>query len=170
MWSYGSSFIKTTLYQKTQNLIKLLCCCSLTKSCLTLCNLTDWSLPACSVLHYPLEFAQIHVHWINGTIEPPHPLLAPSPFALSLSSLRVFSNELVLRITWSKEWSFSVSISLSNECSELISFRMDWFDLLAAQGTLKSLLQNHSSKTSILQYELSLWSNSHIHTWLLEKL
>ena len=78
-----------------------------------------------------------------------HPLLLlPSLFP----SIRVFSNELVLCIRWPKYWSFSFSISPSNECSGLISFRMDWLDLLAVQGTLKSLLQNHSSKVSIVQH------------------
>ena len=77
-------------------------------------------------------------------------LLLPSIFP----SIRVFSSESVLRIRWSKYWSFSFSISPSNEYSELISFRMDWLDLLAVQGTLKSLLQHHSSKASILQHFL----------------
>ena len=91
-------------------------------------------------------------------------LLLPSIF----SSIRVFSNESVLSIKWPKYWSFSFSISPWNEYSGLISFTIDWFDLLAIQGTLKSLLQ-HSSKASILQHSVSLWSNSHIHIWLLEK-
>ena len=93
----------------------------------------------------------------------PFPLL-PSIFL----SIRVFSNESALHIRWPKYWSFSFSISPSNEHSGLISFRMDWLDLLAVQGTLKSLLQQHSAKASILQHS-ALWSNSHIHTWLLEK-
>ena len=93
------------------------------------------------------------------------PLLLPSIFP----SIRVFSNELTLLIRWPKYWSFSFSISPSNEHPGLISFRMDWLDLLAIQGPLKSLLQHHSSKASILQNrffdtELSLWSNSSIHT------
>ena len=75
-----------------------------------------------------------------------HPLLPPSVFP----SIRVFSNESVLRLMWPKDWSFSFSISPSNEYSRLISFRMDWLDLLAAQGTLKSLPQHHSSKASII--------------------
>ena len=79
-------------------------------------------------------------------------LLLPSVFL----SIRVFSNESVLHIRWPKYWSFSFSISLSNEYSGLISFRMDWFDLLAVQGTLKSLLQHHSSKASILQHSVQL--------------
>ena len=90
-------------------------------------------------------------------------LLLPSIFP----SIRVFSNESALRIRWPKYWSFSFSISPFNEYSGLISFRMDWLHLLAVQGTLKSLLQHHSSKASILQ--CSLWSNSHIHMCLLGK-
>ena len=90
-----------------------------------------------------------------------HPLLLlPSIFP----KLRVFSSESVLRIRWPNYWSFSFSISPSNEYSGLISFRMDWLDLLAVQGTLKSLLQHHSSKASILWHSVSLQSNSHIHT------
>ena len=89
-----------------------------------------------------------------------HPLiLLPSIFP----SIRVFSNESVIHIRWPKYWSFSFSISLSNEYSGLISFRMDWLDLLAVQGTLKSLLQHHSSK-AVISVQLSLRSNSHIHT------
>ena len=90
-------------------------------------------------------------------------LVLPSIFP----SIRVSSKESVLHIRWSKYWHFSFSISPCNEYSGLISFRIDWFDLLAVQGTLKSFLQLHSSKASILQP--SLWSSSHIHTWLLEK-
>ena len=94
-----------------------------------------------------------------------HPLLPPSIFP----SIRVFSNELVLHIRWPKYWSFSFSISPSNEYSGLIFFRMNWLDLLAVQGTLKSLLQHHSSKASILQHSAFFKSNSYIHTGLLEK-
>ena len=87
-----------------------------------------------------------------------HPLLlSPS----ILPSIMVFSNDSVLCIMWPKYWSFSFSISPSNEYSGLISFMIDWFDLLAVQGTLKSLLQHHSSETSILQHSFSLWPNSH---------
>ena len=86
----------------------------------------------------------------------------------SFPAIRVFSNESVLRIRWPKCWSFNFSIHISNEYSGLISFRIDWFDLLAAQGTLKSILQNNNSKPSILyRAQPSSWSNSHIHTWLL---
>ena len=92
-------------------------------------------------------------------------LLLPSIFP----SISVFSNKLTLCIRWPKYWSFSLSNSPSNEYSELIFFRIDWFDLLAVQWTLKSLLQHHSSKASVLWCSNSLWSNSHIHTWLVEK-
>ena len=95
-----------------------------------------------------------------------HPLLLlPSIFP----SIRVFSKESTLRIRWPKYWSFSFSISPSNEYSGLISFRIDWFDLLAVQETLKSLLQHHTSKHRFFGTQLSLWSSSHIHTWLWEK-
>ena len=95
-----------------------------------------------------------------------HPLLLlPSVF----SSIRVFSNESALRIRWPKYWSFSFSNSPSSEYSGLISLRMDWFDFLSIQGALKSLLQHHSSKASVLSDQLSSQSNSHIHTWPLEK-
>ena len=91
-------------------------------------------------------------------------LLPPVP-----SSIRVFSSESTLHMRWPKYWSFSFSISPSNEHPERISFRMDLLDLLAVQGTLKSLLQHHSSKASILGAQLSSQSNSHIHSWPLEK-
>ena len=92
-------------------------------------------------------------------------LLPPSIFP----TIRVFSNESVLRIRWPKYWSLSFSISPSNVYSGLISFRIDWFDLLAVQRTLKSLLQQSSQKYQFLGIQPSLWSNSFIHTWLLEK-
>ena len=95
-----------------------------------------------------------------------HPLFLLSSI---FPSSRVFSNELALPIRWPEYWSFSFSISLSNEYSALISFRIDWFDLLAFQGTLKSLLQHHSSKALILRCSAFLWCSSHIRTRLLEK-
>ena len=102
-------------------------------------------------VHHQLpEFTQTHVHWVSDVIQPCHPLhsllLLPSIFP----SIRVFSNESAPRIRWPKYWSFSFNISPSNEHPGPISFRMDWLDLLAVQGTLKSLLQHHSSKASIL--------------------
>ena len=94
------------------------------------------------------------------------PLLLLPPI---LPSIRVFSNESTRHMRWPKYWSFNLSISPSNEYPELVSFRMDWLDFLAVQGTLKSLLQQHSSKKSIICAQLSSLSNSHIHTWPLEK-
>ena len=106
-------------------------------------------LPRMHVLSLP-EFAQIHVHWVSDAIQQSHPLSPPLALASIFSSIRIFSNELALCIRWPKYWSFSFSISPSNEYSGLISFRMDWLDLLGVQGTLKSQLQYHSSKASIL--------------------
>ena len=133
--------------------------------CLTLCEPMDCSTSSFPVNHQLLELAQLHVHRVSDAIQPSvilyHPLfLLPSIFP----SIRVFSSESVLRIRQPKYWSFSFSISPSNEYSGSISFRMDWFDRLAVQGTLKSLLQHHSSKHQFFGAQLSLWSNSHIHT------
>ena len=111
----------------------------------------DCSTPGFPVHHQPPEPAQTSVHQVGDTIQPSHPLSSPSPPTFNLSQIRVFSNESVLWIWWPKYWSFSFSISPSSEYLRLISFRMDWLDLLAVQGTLKSLLQYHSSKASIPQ-------------------
>ena len=108
------------------------------------------STPGLPVHHKLLESTQTHVHWVRDAIQPSHPLSSTSLPALNFPSIRVFSNESALCIRWPKYWSFSFSISPSNEHPGLISFRMDWLDLLAVQGTLKSLLQHHSSKASIL--------------------
>ena len=124
---------------------------SVTQSCLILCDPMDCSTPGLPVHQQFPEFTQTHVHWLGDAIQPSHlcrPLLLLPPIS---PSIRVFSNESVLHIRWPKDWSFSFNISPSNEHSGLISFRMDWFDLLAVQGTLKSLLQHHSSKASILR-------------------
>ena len=127
-------------------------CCSVSQSCLTLCDPMHCSMPGFPVLHNLPEFAQTHVHWVGDAIQPSQPLSSPSPvFNLASVCIRVFSNESVLHIKWSKYWSFSFNISPSSKYSGLISFRMDWLVLLAVQGTLKSLLQHHSSKASFLQ-------------------
>ena len=109
--------------------------------------------PGLPVHHHHPEFTQTHVHRVRDAIQPSHPLSSPSPPAPNPShwkSIRVFCNESTLRMRWPKYWSFSFSIIPSKETPGLI-FRMDWLDLLAVQGTLKSLLQHHSSKASILQ-------------------
>ena len=108
------------------------------------------STPGLPVHHQLPEFTQTHVHRVSDAIQPSHPLSSPSPLAPIPPSIRVFSNESTLRMRWPKYWSFSFSIIPSKEIPELISFRMDWLDLLAVQGTHKSLLQHHSSKASIL--------------------
>ena len=105
-------------------------------------------MPGIPVLHHLPELAQIHVHCVHDSIQPSHPLLSPSPPACSLSQNQGLFYESALCIGWPKYWSFS--ISPSNEYSGLISFRIDSFDLLAVQGTLRSPLQHHSSKASIL--------------------
>ena len=126
------------------------CCCSVAQSCLTLCDSMDCSTPGFPVLHYLPEVAQTHVHWVSDAIQSSRPLsnllLLPSIFP----SIRVFSNESALCSRWPKFWSFSFNISPSNEHAGLISFKMNLLDLLAVLGTLKSLLQCHSSKASIL--------------------
>ena len=141
------------------------CCCSVTKACPTLYDPMDCSRPGFPVLHYLPEFAQTHVHWIGGAIQPSHPLLSLFLLPSIFPCISIFSNELVLCIRWPKYWSFSFSfsISLSNEYSGMISFRIDWFDLLAVQGTLKSLLQHHSSKAvSSSMLLLSCLQSSHV--------
>ena len=118
--------------------------------CPTLCKPMDCSTPGFPVLHHLPELAQTHIHWVGDAIQHLvlfHPLLLlPSIFP----SIWVFSNELVLHIRWPKDWSFSISIYPSNEYWRLISFTINWFDLFAVQGTLRSLLQHHSSKSSVL--------------------
>ena len=103
-----------------------------------------------------------HVHRVIDAIQPSHPLLYPSPPTFNLSQLRVFPNESALCIRWPKYWSFSFSINPSNEYSGLISFRIDEFDLLPVQGTLKSLLQHHSSKASIRRHSAFHYSVLHV--------
>ena len=122
-----------------------------TQSCPTLCDPLDCSTLSFPVHHQLPKLTQTHVHSISDAIQPSHPLLSPSPPPSIFPSIRVFSNESVLRVRWPKYWSFSFSISPSNEYSGMISFRMDWLDLLVVQETLKSLLQHHSSIASILQ-------------------
>ena len=124
---------------------------SVTQSCPTLCDPTDCSTPGFRVHHQLPELAQTHVHQVGDAIRPSHPLSSPSPPVSVFPSIEVFSSESVLHIRWPEYWSFSFSISPSNKYSGLISFRIDWFDLPAFQGTLKGLLQYHSSKASILR-------------------
>ena len=129
------------------------CCCSVAWSCLILCDPTDCNTPGFPVFHHLPELALIHIH--HSSQMPSNQLILRCPLLIQPStflSIRVFSNELALLIRWPKYWSFSFSVSPSSEYSGLTSFRIDWFDLLAVQGTLNCLLQHHSSKVSILQH------------------
>ena len=123
---------------------------SVTQSGPTLCDTTNHSRPGLPAHHQLPEFTQTHVHWVGDAIQPSHPLSSPSPPAPNPSQHQNLFQESTLHMRWQKYWSFSFNISPSNEHPGLISFRMDWLDLLAVQGTLKSLLQHHSSKASIL--------------------
>ena len=119
---------------------------SVAQSCPTLCYPMNHSMPGLPVHHKLPESTQTHVHRVSDTIQPSHPRSSPSPPAPIPPSIRVFSNESTLHMRWPKYWSFSFSIIPSKEIPGLTSFRVDWLDLLAVQGTLKSLLQHHSSK------------------------
>ena len=120
-----------------------------TQSYPTLCDPMDCSTPGFPVLHHLPELTQTRGHWVSDAIQPSHPLSSPSPPVFNLSQHQGVSKELSLCIRWPKYWSFNFSVSPSNEYSGLISFRIDWFDLFAVQGTLKHLLQHHSSKASV---------------------
>ena len=137
---------------------------SVAQSCPTLCEPVNRSMPGLPVHHHLPEFTQTHVHRVSDAIQPSHPLLSLLLLSPIPPSIRIFSNESTLLMWWPKYWSFSFSISPSNEHLGLISFRMVWLDLLVVQGTIKSLFQHHSSKASILRCSASSQSNSHIHT------
>ena len=141
--------------------------CSVSRSCLTLCNAMDFSMPGFPVHHLFPEFAQTPVLWVGDAN---HFILCCPLFLLPsiFPSIRVFPTS-AIHIRWPKYWSFSFSISPSNEYSGLISFRIDWFDLLAVQGTVKIFSSTTVQKHQFFGTQLSLWSNSHIHTWWLEK-
>ena len=116
-----------------------------TQLCPAFCNSMNCSMPGLHVHQQLPEFTETHVHRVSDAVQPSHPLSSPSP-------IRVFSKESTLRMRWPKYWSFNFSIIPSKEHPRLISFRMDLLDLLAVKGTLKSLLQHHSSKVSILRH------------------
>ena len=123
--------------------------CSVTKSCLTFCSPVECSMTGFPVLHYLPEFSQTHVRWVDDAIQPSHPPSSSSPPAFNISQHQgLFQWEKFLHIRWSKYWTFSFSISPSNKYSVLISFRMDWLDLLAVQESF----HHHSLKASILRH------------------
>ena len=123
---------------------------SVSQSCLTLCDSMNYSTTGLPVHHQLWEFTQTHVHRVSDAIQPSHPLLSPSPSAPNPSQHQE-SFPMSQLFAWPKYWSFSFSIISSKEIPGLISFRMDWLDIFAVQGTLKSLLQHHSSKASIIR-------------------
>ena len=131
---------------------KRCCCYSVAQSFPTLCDPMDCSILGFPVLPHLLELAQTHVHWVSNAIQPSHPLSSPSPPAFYFSHHQGLFHWVSSSHQAAKIVCFSFSISPSDEYSGLISFRIDWFDLLAVQGTLKSLLQHHSLKASILQH------------------
>ena len=125
---------------------------SVAQSCLTLCDPMNCSTPGLPVHHQLLKFTQTHVHRVADAIQPSHPLSSPSLPAPNPSKYQGLSKESTLCMKWPKYWSFSLSINPSNEHPGLVSFRMEWLDVHAVQGTLKILPQHHSSKVSILQH------------------
>ena len=138
---------------------------SVAQSCRTLCNPMNRSTPGLPVHHQLPEFTQTHAHRVGDAIQPSHPLSSPSPPAPNPSKHQGLFPESTLRTRWPKYWSISLSISPSSEHPGLISFRIDWLDLLAVQGTLKSLLQQHSSKGSLFRCSAFFTVQlSHIHT------
>ena len=165
------------IYTAIYYMIKADCCCSVSKSCPTLCDPRDCSMPGFPVLQHLLKYGQTHVHWVGNLIQPSHPLSTLFPPALILPSIKVFSNESALWVRWPKYWSFSFNINPSNEYSQLIYFRIDWFDVLAVQGTLKSLLQNivwkyrfFGAQPSNCQHLLDHWKSKRVpekHLFLL---
>ena len=131
-------------------------CSSVTQSCSTLGDPMDCSTPGLPVNHQLPELAQTHVHRVSDAIQLFHPLLSPSPPALILNLIRVFSNKSIICIRWPDYWSFSFSISPSNEYSGLISFRIDWFDLLAVQALSKIFSNTTVQKHQFSGAQLSL--------------
>ena len=139
------------------------CCCSVTKSCLTVWDPMDCGMPEISVPHHLSDFAQVHAHWISDAIQPSHSLSSPSPHTFNLSSNKDFSNESVLCIRWPKYRSSSFNISPPKGYSGLIP--LGWSGWISLQSKGLSSLQHHSSN-QFFGAQLSLQSNSHIHTWL----
>ena len=142
--------------------------CSFAQSCLTLCNPMKCNTFGSFVLHYLLEFAQTHVHWMGDAIQPSHPLLPLLLLPSIFPSNSVFFSESILCI-WRPKKSFSFSISPSKEIPGLISFRMDWLDLLASKGLPRVFSNATVQKHQFFGAQPSSQSNSYIHTWPLEK-
>ena len=135
---------------------------SVAQSCLTLCDHMDCSTPGLPVHHQLLEFTQTHVHRVSDAIQPSHPLPSSSPPAPNPSQHQSLFPESTLRMRWPKYWSFSFSISPSKEDPGLISFRMDWLDLLQSKGLSRVFSNTTVQKHQFFGAQPSLWSNSHI--------
>ena len=134
--------------RKRKNIIY--CCCPVARSYPTVCDPSDCSMTGLPVPHYLSEFAQVHVHGVSDAIQSSHPLSSLLVLPSIFPSIRIFSRESACCIRWPKYWSSSCSITPSNGSTGFISYRIDWFEFLSVQRTLKTLLQHHSSKASIL--------------------
>ena len=178
IYTYIDILLHTCLWIKAdilQKHIKEYQFSSVAQSCPTLYDPMNCNMPGLLVHHQLQESTQTHVHWDGDAIQPSHPLSSPSPPALNLSQCQGLFKWVSSSIRCPKHWSFSFNISPSNEHPGLISFRMDWLDLLAVQGTLKSLLQHHSSKASIPLHSAFFivqlshgFSSSHVWMWELD--
>ena len=142
---------------------------SVVQSCLTLFDLMNCTTPGLPAHHQLPELPQTHVYWVGDAIQPFHPVIAFSSHLQSFPASWSFPVSQLFASSGQKYWSFSFSISTSNEYSGLVSFCIDCFDLLAIQRTLKTLLSTMVRKHQVFSAQRSLWSNSHIHIWLLEK-
>ena len=129
-----------SVLSSTSCFVSCCCCCSVAPSCLTLCDPMDCSMPGLPVPHHLPEFTQVHVHCIGDAIQPSHLLKPSSPSAIDLSQDQGLFQWVVVQIRWPKYWCFTFSISPSSEYSGLISLKINWFDLLAVQGTFRSVL------------------------------
>ena len=139
-------------------------CCLVNKLCLTLGKTMDCSMSGFLVFHYVPKFAQTNVHRVTEAIQPSHPLLSPPLPAISLSQHQGLLTSGSVHISWSKYWSFSFSINPSSKYSVFISFKIDWFDLLAVQGLSRAFSNTTTQKHQFFSTQPSLWPNSHMHT------
>ena len=147
------------------------CCwwCSVTKLCSAVCDSMASSTPSFPVLHYLLEFAQTHIHWVSDAIPPSHPLSPPSPPTLSLLSIKFFSNELALCIRWPKNWNIIFSISSSNKFQCWFPLRLTGLISLLPKGFSRVFTSTTIQKHQFFSAQPPLWPSSHIQIWLLEK-
>ena len=143
---------------------------SVTDSCPTLCDPMNRSAPGLPVHHQLQEFTRTHVHWVGDAIQPSHPMLSPSPPALNLSQQQGLFKWVSSLHQVAKVLELKFNISPSNEHPGLISLSMDWLDILQSKGPLRVFSNTTVQKHHFFGAQLSLYSNSHIHTWILEKL